>query len=118
MGHSINYAPRGRGRGRGSSLPYIFIAYYMQKKTREYPRTVELGFPINENFNFPAGLLHCLLVEAHRVGEDNLVKDPATRCDKMGHFPAILSFWEHRSPSQIIASVPSKIAAVWPVCYL
>ena len=27
---------------------------------------------------------------------------PVTRCDKTGHFPAILSSWKHRRPSQII----------------
>ena len=27
--------------------------------------------------------------------------DPATRCDEMGNFPAILSFYKHRRPSQV-----------------
>ena len=31
--HMYVYAPRGRG-GEGSSLLYIFIAYYMQKKKK------------------------------------------------------------------------------------
>ena len=43
---------------------------------------------------------------------------PATRCNEMGGFPAILRFSKHRRPSQTIAGVPSKIVAVWPVSYL
>ena len=42
---------------------------------------------------------------------------PATRCDKTGHISVILGFWKHRRPSQTIAGVSSKIAAVWPVSY-
>ena len=30
----------------------------------------------------------------------------------------IFSLWKHRRPSQIIACISSKIAAVWPVTYL
>ena len=34
-------------------------------------------------------------------GMINKYKGPATRCDEMGHFPAILSFKKYRRPSQI-----------------
>ena len=39
---------------------------------------------------------------------------PATRCDEMRHFAAILKLLE---PSQPIAGISCKIAAVWPVSY-
>ena len=44
-------------------------------------------------------------------------KGPATRCDEIDHFAAILRVLGACSPSQPIAGLSLKIAAVWPVSY-
>ena len=66
----ITYAPRGRGGG----LLYISIAYYMQKMKEGVQIACKIAYVIDGRP--PRYTLTCI--------------GPATHCDKMGHFPAIL----------------------------
>ena len=66
------------------------------------------------SYTFFTGCQKCVwwnvfLVSSLRGCSEGMVQDPATRCDEMGRFPAILSFQKHRRPSQSIEGVPIKL---------